>query len=275
MFDGKVKGIRPVSLVGKNPKADAKSAKDLVENARKQREARATDRLRNGSVIKLQKVLRSKVTRIRWHRQLRTLFDHSMLTGTDVQSALVALPMFFNARIDQNRLAAANNVIANMLNHPNAEGNSVFRCQGLLLERPLSEGDNNALRRVVACISLSIQLLAEAHTNTQLVAVDVLSEVVLFLDGVLLSESIPALLRTVLAMLLANKTAQSYRSCTSGTSTTAASSTAPASAALWKRCRSLLRQLLDMAVNWINKAQLSQTLAPQQRAILLPYRQVI
>ena len=54
MFDGKVKGIRQVSLNSRKPKSKEDANKDIVELAKKQREIRAIERLKYNASIKIQ-----------------------------------------------------------------------------------------------------------------------------------------------------------------------------------------------------------------------------
>lgn len=273
MFDGKVRGIRPVSLVGKNPKADSKSAKDLVENARKQREARAAERLRSGSVIKIQKVLRSKLTRLRYNYQLRSSFDSTMQSGTDKLLVLGFLPKFFRRSTDKKRLLDVNEVIKSMLN--NSAMGSITQNGRFLLGSPLFASENTILRRLVACLALSLHTITGAFTEPNTITgAEPIEELLSFLDAIFLSESIPGVLRVVLAMLLVPQSSQAFRMCSSDSRNTRASTSNPAVTQLWSTYKRLLTQLLNIAVNWVKNDQLSQEMVPEQKTLLLPYRQV-
>ena len=125
MFDGKVKSTRQVSSAGRNIRTDSKNARDLVENARKQREARAEERKRSTSATKIQKIIRSKISRIHFYRYARNLFDSRIATSQlSVNDALLLelcklLPLFFNFEFDMNRLMELNKLLIENLSTNN------------------------------------------------------------------------------------------------------------------------------------------------------------
>ena len=113
MFDGKAKAAREVNYGGKRTVSDSKV---LMENARKQREARALERARNAAAVKVQKIVKSKLSRSRIFAYFRGAFDSKLadlavLSSTaatssphgQLESLMQLLPIFFDPRRDLNR----------------------------------------------------------------------------------------------------------------------------------------------------------------------------
>jgi hypothetical protein len=172
MFDGKVKSTRQISYSGRNAKTDPKSAKDLVENARKQREARAQDRQRNLAATKVQKLMRSKHVRIKTFRAMRTAFDNGLPEAAknpsleQVSRLVRMLVFFFNIGVDLNRLLAVNHLVIS----------EIFWDQLILLvRRALSAGPDTLsllvqLRPMGLLISLVMQAVAQSAASNQAAA---------------------------------------------------------------------------------------------------------
>jgi len=158
MFDGKAKSTRQVSLSSRGSKTDSKNTKELLEAARKQREARAVDRQRNSSAVLIQKIVRSKVKRSRFQNALRGAFDAALgqyysseqSVGTDLLSTL---PAFYNPRRDIQRLLETNQCVLNTLNRP-----EIVR----ELTDHLLSGESHGqsyLSKIVRCVRISIETL--------------------------------------------------------------------------------------------------------------------
>jgi hypothetical protein len=169
MFDGKVKSTRQISYSGRNAKTDPKSAKDLVENARKQREARAQDRQRNLAATKVQKLMRSKHVRIKTFRVMRTAFDNGLPEAAknpsleQISRLVGMLVFFFNIGVDVNRLLAVNHIVIS---------ENFWDQLILLVRRALSAGPDTLsllaqLRPMGLLISLVMQSAAQLAASNQ------------------------------------------------------------------------------------------------------------
>jgi len=113
MFDGKVGSGRQVSYGGRKGKASERNTRDIVDTARKQREARAVERARNKSCIVIQCRVRSKFVRRAVFREFRGLFDTLLSSAMDKQPSapvllqlLQLLPVFFDVVADAERIFA-------------------------------------------------------------------------------------------------------------------------------------------------------------------------
>jgi hypothetical protein len=167
MFDGKVKGTRQVNLSGKNAKTDSKSTKDLIEHARKQREARAVDRQRSLAVTKIQKIVRSKMTRNRWFVNLRIQFDQKLtetnreLGPTNINALTSFLPVFFSSAVDASRLVAVCTLLSNILS---LQDKSIPSILGEVMSCVTNSYGQNTYRRIARVLELAMSELA--HENS-------------------------------------------------------------------------------------------------------------
>lgn len=156
MFDGKVKSVRQVSFAGKNARSDAKSAKDLVENARKQREARAQDRQRSTAATKIQKIVRRTQSQKHLRKTLRSSFDLYLngesLVPSNLHNVLQFCPWFFEASIDQSRLHTVNRIVLEALSGHERIVLENLGCDLTSLTQP-----HNVIRCLARTISLSIE----------------------------------------------------------------------------------------------------------------------
>ena len=182
MFDGKVGSARQVSIGGrKGGRAEKKSVKDFVNDTRKQREARALDRLRNQSAVKIQSKVRQIVAKYRLHQLLRERFDsiveniaheRTQLQLKTIDEAVKLILVFFHRSQDLERLAAVFDKIAQTNLECSGEYNaSYLSINNIDLNVPLYEDPNKRLLHLCRLSGLAIccleMLLLPKLTNNQ------------------------------------------------------------------------------------------------------------
>ncbi len=247
MFDGKAKSTRQVSLASRNSKVDSKNTKELLENARKQREARALDRQRNSCALLLQKIVRSKLSRLKLHKTLRLAFD-TLITNASfdnlaLRKVLILLPSFFNREDDLLRLAAVNSHITSTLASSEFLNSLI---QGLVLQRSQPEKEITLIAPLIRCSRISVETLQHeimVQTKAPHVVNPQLVSLVAFLSSLRLKEHV---LGTYIALQLCKYTTKALKTATSALHQT---SNAP-HYSIASDFAAVLNDLIQMAVGW-------------------------
>lgn len=188
MFDGKVKSTRQISVAGRNAKTDPKTAKDLVEVARKQREARALDRQRNLAATKVQRLIRSKYTRIKLYSALRYEVDRGyggVRSGTTTDgfaNLLRTLTFVHTVGVDTERLLAVNRLFS----IPTLHNQLTLWAENILSGGSAADSALSSLGTVGRFLGLSVEtatsLLTQpsAVTNSEEIVTELLGTLRLF-----------------------------------------------------------------------------------------------
>jgi len=162
MFDGKVKSSRVVSLAGKGVKGDSKTTRDLMENARKQREARAIERQRSQASTKIQRIIRSKLVRVRMYRSMRIDFDVVLKDSGDAYdgkkfaSLCETLPVFYDNKVDQERLLSLNQYLSKLLG---SQERSMFDLLGIGIDCICQQDGRNIVRSIANLLRVSTNVV--------------------------------------------------------------------------------------------------------------------
>eukprot|EP00598_Pedospumella_elongata_P007167 CAMPEP_0184981514 /NCGR_PEP_ID=MMETSP1098-20130426/11197_1 /TAXON_ID=89044 /ORGANISM="Spumella elongata, Strain CCAP 955/1" /LENGTH=424 /DNA_ID=CAMNT_0027505077 /DNA_START=29 /DNA_END=1299 /DNA_ORIENTATION=+ len=268
MFDGKAKSTRQVSLASRNSKVDSKNTKELLENARKQREARALDRQRNSCALLIQKIVRSKLSRLKLHKTLRSAFDallpNANFDNLALRQLLILLPSFFHRETDLQRLHAVNAYITSALASPELLNSLIL---GLVHQKSQSEKEVNMIAPLIRCSRISVETLQyEIRAQTKAphtVDSDMLS-LVTFLSSLRLKEHV---LGTYIALQLCKYNTKALKSTTSALHQTSNATTN----SIASDFVSVLNDSIQAAVGWTadaaTLAQIPTNLLPEFRTL--------
>lgn len=268
MFDGKAKSTRQVSLASRNSKVDSKNTKELLENARKQREARALDRQRNSCALLIQKIVRSKLSRLKLHKTLRSAFDallpNANFDNLALRQLLILLPSFFHREKDLQRLLAVNAYITSALASTELLNSLML---GLVHQESKSGKAVNMNAPLIRCSRISVETLQyeikaqtkAVHTNDSNMV-----SVVTFLSSLRLKEHV---LGTYIALQLCKYTTKALKSTTSALHQTSNATTN----SIASDFVSVLNDSIQAAVGWTadaaTLAQIPTNLLPEFRTL--------
>ena len=267
MFDGKAKSTRQVSLASRNSKVDSKNTKELLENARKQREARALDRQRNSCALLIQKIVRSKLSRLKIHKTLRSAFDallpNANFDNLALRQLLILLPSFFHREKDLQRLLAVNAYITSALTSPELLNSLML---GLVHQKSQSEKEVNMIAPLIRCSRISVETLQyeiKAQTKAVHTVDSNMVSVVTFLSSLRLKEHV---LGTYIALQLCKYTTKALKAVT-----TPLNQTSPTTNSIASDFAAVLNDLIQAAVGWTADAaalaQIPTDLMPEFRAL--------
>jgi hypothetical protein len=280
MFDGNIKGNRVVSLGGRKTKTDAK---DLMKEAQRQREARAAERHKNASAVKIQRNILSKVSRVRLLRSYRLIFDHHfqqvVSSGmrsqphsyqlVEVSSLIQELLLSFaRKKEDVFRVISLVNFIKDWL-----IDETRLHIVDLFYVRPASPRDNLILTRLTQLGKFLLSLIVPIeHVHVE----EEGNNAILQLLESLLADNhsaAPALCSVVLSSLLVESTTNALRN-VSRLSAAGTLSSQATQVAFLSEVKSLLVRCIKQAVSWENAEAQINALPAAQRQVFLEHRSV-